>query len=159
MKTKNAVNALLDEYKKAVRELQSVIANISNAQLAEIVDPLTGNPDCKSIQTILAHVVASGYSYCVYIRNIKDPSAQRPLRINRDTAREYCDDLDAVLQYTDETFVDIFDDELEVFESDKKMLTRWLQVYDIEQLMEHAIVHILRHRRQIERFKTLNESL
>ena len=26
------------------------------------------------------------------------------------------------------------------------------KAYDFEQLMEHAIVHILRHRRQIERF-------
>lgn len=155
MKNQNAVNALLDEYHKAVRELQSVIGNVQNIQLTEIIDPLTENPDCKSIQTVLAHVVASGYSYCVYIRNLKDPSAQRPPRINRDTVQEYYKDLDAVLQYTDETFATIFDDELEVFESDKKMHTSWQQEYDIEQLMEHAIVHILRHRRQIERFKTL----
>jgi uncharacterized damage-inducible protein DinB len=159
-KKQNAVNALLDEYYKAVRELQSVIGDVQNAQLTQIVDPLSDNPDCKSIQTILAHVVASGYSYCVYIRNLKDPSAQRPLRINRDTAQEYCNDLDAVLNYTDKTFAEIFDDELEVFESDKKMHTSWQQEYDIEQLMEHAIVHILRHRRQIERFKKiLNEDL
>ncbi len=155
MKNKNAVNALLDEYHKAVRELQSVIGNVQNIQLTAIIDPLTENPDCKSIQTVLAHVVASGYSYCVYIRNLKDPNAQRPPRINRETVQEYCKDLDAVLQYTDETFAEIFDDELEVFESDKKMHTSWQQEYDIEQLMEHAIVHILRHRRQIERFKTL----
>ena len=30
--------------------------------------------------------------------------------------------------------------------------TEWGQEYDFEQLLEHAIVHILRHRRQIERF-------
>ena len=28
----------------------------------------------------------------------------------------------------------------------------WRVVYDLEQMLEHAIVHILRHRRQIERF-------
>jgi len=28
----------------------------------------------------------------------------------------------------------------------------WGAHYDMEQLLEHAIVHILRHRRQIERF-------
>ncbi len=158
MKKQNAVNALLDEYHKAVRELQLEIGDVQNTQLAQIVDPLTDNPDCKSIQTILAHVVASGYSYCVYIRNLKDPSAQRPARVKRETAQEYCNDLDAVLKYTDQTFAQIFDDELEVFESERKMHTSWQQEYDIEQLMEHAIVHILRHRRQIERFKRiLNE--
>jgi len=28
---------------------------------------------------------------------------------------------------------------------------RWGQSYDLEQLLEHAIVQVLRHRRQIER--------
>jgi hypothetical protein len=32
------------------------------------------------------------------------------------------------------------------------MKVRWGPTYDLEQLLEHAIVHILRHRRQIERF-------
>ncbi|HUQ34137.1 MAG TPA: hypothetical protein VM095_18595, partial [Pyrinomonadaceae bacterium] len=30
--------------------------------------------------------------------------------------------------------------------------TRWGAVYDAEGLLEHAIVHLLRHRRQIEKF-------
>ena len=34
----------------------------------------------------------------------------------------------------------------------KKIVVKWGQTYDPEQLFEHAIVHILRHRRQIERF-------
>jgi hypothetical protein len=32
------------------------------------------------------------------------------------------------------------------------LLTGWGQHYDIEQMMEHAIVHVLRHRRQVEKF-------
>jgi len=35
----------------------------------------------------------------------------------------------------------------------KKVKTSWGQYYDYEQLMEHAIVHVLRHRRQIVDFK------
>jgi hypothetical protein len=30
--------------------------------------------------------------------------------------------------------------------------TRWGVDYNIDQLFEHAIVHVLRHRRQIEKF-------
>jgi hypothetical protein len=30
--------------------------------------------------------------------------------------------------------------------------SRWGVQYDMEQMLEHAIVHILRHRRQVERF-------
>jgi hypothetical protein len=59
-----------------------------------------------------------------------------------------------VLQFTDETFDAIYDDDLERYNESEKMKTSWGQVYDIEQLFEHAIVHILRHRRQIENFKT-----
>ena len=33
------------------------------------------------------------------------------------------------------------------------------QSYDAEQLLEHAIVHILRHRRQIEKFKIQSQQL
>jgi len=32
------------------------------------------------------------------------------------------------------------------------MIVRWGPQYDLEQLLEHAVVHILRHRRQIEKF-------
>lgn len=30
--------------------------------------------------------------------------------------------------------------------------TGWEVTYNLEQLLEHAIVHLLRHRRQIEKF-------
>ena len=45
--------------------------------------------------------------------------------------------------------------ELEELDNAKKIVTQWGQVFDIDQMMEHAIVHILRHRRQIEKFKIL----
>ena len=55
-----------------------------------------------------------------------------------------------------EYYFKLFDDfpnlVLEENDNQKKILTSWGQLYDIEQLFEHAIVHILRHRRQIERF-------
>ena len=150
----NAVYALLAEYKKAIIELQNVIEDVSQSELITIVDPLTDNPDCKSIQTILAHVVRSGYSYAVYIQNSKNLDSQRPEKIFRLSANEFKNDLDKVLQFTCDTFSTIYDDELEEFENAKKIKTLWGQFYDIEQLMEHAIVHILRHRLQIEKFKT-----
>jgi hypothetical protein len=48
---------------------------------------------------------------------------------------------------------------LEELDNEKKILTRWGQVFDYDQLLEHAIVHILRHRRQIERFKIMLKSV
>lgn len=146
--------SLLAEYKKIIVELQNVIEGISDADLVFVVDKETQNPDCRSIQTVLAHVVSSGYSYCVYIRNFKGDDSQRPEKVNRLTVLEYKNDLNSVLEFTDKTFSMIGDDELEEYDNAKKMMTSWGQLYDIEQLMEHALVHVLRHRRQIEKFKS-----
>lgn len=152
-KKKNAVNAILSEYQKAILELQSVIQNISDEDLTSIIDLKTNDPDCKSIQTVLAHVVSSGYSYCIYIRKWKNENIVRPGKINRKTVSEYKKDLDNVLQFTYDTFSTISDNDLEKFDESEKMRTSWNQLYDIEQMMEHAIVHVLRHTRQIENFK------
>lgn len=147
-----AIAALLDEYRKAIDELKQVITKISDSALNAIVDEKTPDENCKSISTILGHVVQSGYSYAINIRNLK--GAQLPFRevILRPTYREYLIDLDDLFNYTSEAFLTIANNELEEFDASKKILSRWGQVYDIEQMMEHAIVHILRHRRQIEKF-------
>ena len=70
------------------------------------------------------------------------------------SSKEYHNDLENLILYTIETFESIQDFELEEFDEDKKIKTSWGQVYDIEQMMEHAVVHVLRHRRQIEKFKS-----
>ena len=154
-KTKNAVNAILEVYQNAIEDLQFSIKNISADNLIKVVDLQTSNPDCKSIQTILAHVISSGYSYCVYIQNSLGKDVKRPEKILRLSVDEFINDLNKVIEFTQETFIEIYDFELEKFENSKKIKTSWQQTYDIEQMMEHAIVHVLRHKRQIEKFKTI----
>ena len=61
-------------------------------------------------------------------------------------------DLDDVIKYTEQLFVDYPDMDLIEFDVTKKMKVSWGQSYDVEQILEHAIVHVLRHRRQIEWF-------
>lgn len=149
----NAITVLLAEYKKAIFELQEVIEYISDEDLIFVFDSETTNPDCKSIQTILTHVISAGYSYCIYIQNHRNINSVRPARVFHSASANYLKDLAAVIKFTEDTFSTIFDNELEEFDEAKKIHTRWGQSYDIEQLMEHAIVHILRHRRQIEKVK------
>jgi uncharacterized damage-inducible protein DinB len=156
-KSKNAVNALLSEYRKVIMELQNVIQNIPDEKLVLTITTETNNEDRLSIQTILAHIVNSGYAYCVYIRNLRDATIERPKKEIRKSVEEYKEDLNNVLLYTYETFDAIYDNDLENFNELEKIKTSWGQIYDIEQLFEHAIVHILRHRRQIENFKTTLE--
>ena len=53
-----AIGAILDEYEKSVEELKEVICTITQEDLVQIVDQATKDEDCRSIQTILSHVVS-----------------------------------------------------------------------------------------------------
>ena len=152
IKTKAAVKAILEEYTKSVAGLKALTERIDTANLVAIADPFTTDTNCRSVQTVLAHVVHSGYGYAVYIRRHKNLSGERPPKLLRQNVMDYSTDLENMLQFTRDTFETIGDDELEEMDNAKKIATDWGQRYDIEQMMEHAIVHVLRHRRQIENF-------
>lgn len=149
---KGAIGALLDEYEKALRELQGVLLHVTDSELVQVVDPDTEDPNCRSIQTILAHVVRSGYTYIILVNSLKGPLEPYRERIYRTTVAEFLADLDAMFEFNVASLGKFQDAELELFEEEKKLLTSWGQRYDPEQILEHAIVHILRHRRQIEGF-------
>lgn len=151
-RTNGAIGALLDEYEKAVLELQNTISNITTSELMAIVDPITNDPDCRSIQTILTHVVRSGYCYVIETRNWMGEELEKVDRIKLDSINEYQKALSDMFQYNVELFESYPNIKLEEKNNDKKITVFWGQSYDVEQLMEHAICHILRHRRQIERF-------
>ncbi|MBX3242345.1 MAG: DinB family protein [Chitinophagaceae bacterium] len=150
-----AVGALLDEYERAIIELQQTIADISDNELVAIVDHKTTDTNCKSVQTILAHVVSAGFAYAIDIRQLSGEKLTYPDDLLRLTVKDYHKDLNSVFAFTAEVFKNIRDSQLEQFDNNKKILTSWGQVYDIEQITEHAIVHVLRHRRQIEKFKII----
>ena len=151
----NAIAALLSEYQRALDDLKRSFLGVKDEHLNVVADKLTLNDDCRSIASILTHVVSSGYSYCIYIRNSRGDLINRPPRNLFATAYQYIVAIDLMFDFTVQTFETITDKELEIFDEDKKIKTGWGQVYDIEQLFEHAIVHVLRHRRQIENFKKI----
>ncbi|MDQ1095365.1 MULTISPECIES: DinB family protein [Chryseobacterium] len=145
-----AIAALMDEYKKAVDELITVIIPVGQRQLTKTIEPKSSDPDCISIQTILTHVVASMFSYAVYIENSIGLKTVRPERFQFDHISPYILKLREALKYNVDFFTRNPDITLEEFDQSKKINTMWGQQYDVEQMLEHAIVHILRHRRQIE---------
>jgi len=153
MNRQGAVGALLDIYEQAILDLKNVIKDIPDNALTKIIDEKTTNEDCKSIQTILSHVVSSGYSYATSIHNLKGHNAKRSDKVYHLSIEEYLKDLTNVFIFTENVFSEIKDDELEQYDDSLKIKTGWGQLYDIEQLTEHAIVHILRHKRQLERIK------
>lgn len=151
MKNKGAVNAILKVYKKSIDDLMSTIDTITDKQLIEIIGNKDINDECSSIQNILAHVVNSGYSYINYIQNHRKVIVfHKPKWTSRNTIEEFKKDLEKMFRQSEIVFADIYDDELERFSQDEKIHTNWKQYYDIEQIMEHAIVHIMRHELQIK---------
>ena len=147
---KGAIGALMDEYERAAEELKNLVGNISETDFVKIVDSNTKDEDCRSVQTIISHVINSGYGYANYIRDwfsIPKSSPDRRLILQKDFSVE----VNKMIIYTIETLQDkweLNDDEI----MRVKIISRYGPQYDLEQMMEHAIVHILRHRRQIEKF-------
>lgn len=147
-----ATGALLDEYEKVLNELVGVIDELTNEELVAISDNNTEDPDCKSIQTILTHVIRAGYCYNIEIRKSLGEQVDFVEGELLNSVEQYQDGLKKMFNYNEQLFMDYPNLNLEEHNFEKKIHTRWGQHYDVEQLLEHAIVHILRHRRQIERF-------
>src|SRR5687767_2737748 len=145
-----AVGALLDEYERAAAELGRLVERIPDEEFARVLDPQTKDDDCRSVQTIMSHVVRAGYGYADYIRGQFSIASARP-RLGLLSRGESLEQLDAALAYAAETLEgrwEMSDEEI----AGTVIKSAWGPVYDLEQLLEHAIVHLLRHRRQVERF-------
>lgn len=146
-----AARALLDEYSRAITDLKTIIKDITNQQLTDIFDAETKDPDCRSVQTILSHVVSAGCNYAIAIERHEGENVAFVQTKKLKTANAYAAALDEMLAYNVAVFEKHPNIKIEEQDNDKKILTRWGQRYDIDQLSEHAICHVLRHRRQIER--------
>jgi len=146
------VGALMDEYERAAQELKYLVKEIDQQDYIEIVDNETTDPDCKSIQTIMNHVIRSGHGYSNYIRRkFGDSLTERKENYEVSTPSSACNEIDNMMIYTADTLMNKMEFTFEDM-TESIIKTNWGQEYDLEQLLEHAIVHILRHRRQIEMF-------
>ena len=147
---KGAIGALMDEYERAASELRQLVEHIPQHEFMRIIDSQTQDDACRSIQTITSHVVNAGYGYADYLREAFSIPSTRPSK-RLLTREESLGQLDAMLGYTAQTL----DGRWEMTDDDILATTirsGWGVTYDVEQLLEHAIVHVLRHRRQIEKF-------
>lgn len=146
-----AVGALLDLYERAILDLIGLAEKIPPEEYTAVLDAETKDEECRSVQTILSHVVGSGYGYADYIKTAFEIAGRRPETepVTRETAAAL---LIGMMKYTLTTIEPMCTYPYERFDG-ISIDTRWGQVYDFEQLMEHAIVHVSRHHRQIERLR------
>ena len=147
---KGGIGAVMDEYERSSVDLKNLVGNISETDFVKIVDSDTKDEDCRSVQTIISHVINSGFGYANYIRDWYSMPKSSPER-RLISQKDFSSELDKMLAYTSETLQDKWEyNDEEIMKV--KMIVRWGPQYDLEQLLEHAVVHILRHRRQIEKF-------
>lgn len=147
---KGPLGALMDEYERAATELKRLVEQIPQDDFVQVIDSQTKDDNCRSIQTIMSHVVSAGYSYADYIRESFSIPPTRPAK-ELLSHQESLEQLDVMVGYTAETLEgrwEMSDEEIMV----TVINSGWGVRYDVEQLLEHGIVHILRHRRQIEKF-------
>lgn len=88
-----AIGALLDEYEKALAELILVIENITEKELTTLDYEKTEDPDCKSIQTILTHIIGSGNRYIFEIRKAAGETYELPAPFVFNSTAEYTTEL------------------------------------------------------------------
>jgi uncharacterized damage-inducible protein DinB len=147
-----AVGALMDEYERAALEIKALVESVGKDDYERLADAETKDADCHSIKTIMNHVVHSGYGYANAVRR-KISLPHEPLgRERRQIPQaEIGDEIDKVLAYTAETLDGMWKmtyAELDTFVIERKEGFS----ENLEQLLEHAVLHVLRHRRQIEKF-------
>jgi len=147
---KGGVGAMMDEYERASADLIRIISGITDEEFERERDPRTTDKNCRSVQTIMSHVVGSGYGDADYFRQaFQMPSERPPASILSRT--QSLEGLREMLEYTARTLEgrwEYSDEQIGAV----RINSWWGVQYDMEQLLEHAIVHVLRHRRQIERF-------
>lgn len=148
------LGAILDEYKKASEEYLNVIQNISQKDFVKIIDHKTSDEDCSSIQTITRHVIRSGYGYANYILNALNIFIDSP-DVNKLVIENSIDAANEIRKMLKSNIYNLYELNREKIENNMysiRFTTRWNEEYNFEQILEHAVVHILRHRRQVEKF-------
>lgn len=147
------IGALMDEYERASIDLRKLILSFSQKEFEKILDDKTDDEDCRSVQTIMNHVVAAGYRYLNQI-NVFLKQEQITPNFQVTSPLSAIKEFDKMLSITSEAVKNNLAIKYEEVEA-ARIETRW-GLYDIEMMFEHAIVHILRHRRQIEKLTQQN---
>ncbi len=146
---------LFQEYTKAVEEYIDVLNTLSQVVFEKVSDKKTEDADCKSIQTITSHVLYSGYIYANYLNSVRGIEWYR-YNETIDTPNKGVLELRKMLAFTEEIF-NSFSEKSNDEIAQWKYEVSWGASYDFEQLIEHAIVHVLRHRRQVYNFSKNKE--
>ncbi len=149
---KGALGALMDLYEEESSFfIHTINTKVDDQLWSKIIDEKTEDPDCRSIQSICTHMVDAANYYVDLVKKAESveftaiPSVTLPTRADFEPA-----------------FLNCLSDQINYFEGRWEMSdeaiskipikTGWGNVLDPESLLEHAVVHVMRHHRQILRW-------
>lgn len=139
-----AVEALVWEAERARRELVGYAKSLPPLVLEKQVEGRQG-----SVKGILAHVASAGYYFVKATLEANQLPVPEPVYPDIGKSRELGEIFAALDDVGDYTFrgTRVLEDR----HLSTRLTTRWGEEYSCGQLLEHALVHFLRHRRQLER--------
>jgi hypothetical protein len=144
--------ALLDEMARASEDFCRTVEKVP-AELFVRERP-SEDPDTVSVRAVCAHVIRAAYGHVNYIRRARRMEVLSPLppeRYGPEGPQDVRLLLHEALLYVEAGLEGL----AEVPEAEVAAMTfpaRWGPTYDPEMMMEHAVLHLLRHRRQLERW-------
>ena len=144
--------ALMDEYARAAEDFCRVVESFDLARFD--AERPSDNPNTVSPRAICLHVIGGSHRYAHYIRKARgidfveryepDPAQlHSPLEV-----RALLTEGIRLTEETVEPLLNAADQEIQAL----SFAVRWGPRYDPEMILEHAVCHLLRHRRQLERW-------
>jgi hypothetical protein len=144
--------ALMDEYARAADDFCRVVETFDLARFD--ADRPSNNPNTVSPRAICLHVIGAAHRYAHYIRKARgvdfverydaDPAELRSSQEVRTLLTKGI----LLMEETVEPLLHATEQEIQAL----SFAVRWGPQYDPEMILEHAICHLLRHRRQLERW-------
>jgi hypothetical protein len=144
---------LMDEYARAAVDFCNAVEAVEPAKFTQDVKP-SPDPDCTSIHGLCVHVLAAANGYGNSLLRALQPDAALGTKVDASSVRRPGDVRPALalqLRRTERIVADI----AKLPEAEQEALEvkpRWHSPLRVDLMLEHAIVHLLRHRRQIERW-------
>ena len=144
--------ALMDEYARAAEDFCRVVESFDLARFD--TERPSNDPNTISPRAICLHVIGAAHRYAHYIRKARGAAfVERyeadPARLNspRDVRGLLTEGI-VLTEQTVEPLLKATEQEIQTL----SFAVRWGPRYDPEMILEHAVCHLLRHRRQLERW-------
>lgn len=144
--------ALLDEYARAATDFCQVAAKVDPARFDQ--PRPTNDPDTVSPRAVCLHVCGAAHRYAHYIRKVRGIDFIERFQLAPDQLVRPDDvwprlaDGVRLMEDTVEPIFHYSESQIQAL----SFVVRWGPTYDPEMVLEHAVCHLLRHRRQLERW-------